>query len=128
MLFTYFGAYNRPFHVTPVREITFHAETNIIAPNTAAPSGVVNAYRPHMLQCAWSEVESIDQFLQSEIDVGSFPSAVYAIGSSRGIEHEGVSYLWKVDCYDLSLEYASPDPADPAVTTRVLTIMRADEY
>ena len=31
----------------------------------------------------------IDDFLQREIDLGSFPSAVYAIGSSRGIEREG---------------------------------------
>ncbi|MDQ2766796.1 MAG: beta-lactamase family protein, partial [Gemmatimonadota bacterium] len=31
----------------------------------------------------------IDRFLQHEIDVGSFPGAVYAVGSSRGIEHEG---------------------------------------
>ena len=31
----------------------------------------------------------IDQFLQREINVGSFPSAVYAVGSSSGIEREG---------------------------------------
>jgi CubicO group peptidase (beta-lactamase class C family) len=30
----------------------------------------------------------IDRFLEHEIDVGSFPGAVYAVGSSRGIEHE----------------------------------------
>jgi CubicO group peptidase (beta-lactamase class C family) len=30
----------------------------------------------------------IDDFLRREIEVGSFPGAVYAIGSSRGIEHE----------------------------------------
>lgn len=30
----------------------------------------------------------IDAFLQREIDVGSFPSAVYAVGSSRGIAYE----------------------------------------
>ena len=30
----------------------------------------------------------IDRFLQHEIDVGSFPGAVYAVGSARGIEHE----------------------------------------
>jgi len=30
----------------------------------------------------------IDRFLQREIDVGSFPGCVYAVGSPRGIEHE----------------------------------------
>jgi hypothetical protein len=31
-------------------------------------------------------------------------------------------------CYDRKTEFGSPDPADPGVTTRVLTIMRADDY
>ena len=44
------------------------------------------------------------------------------------VEQEGVQYFWKIDAYDRSLEFASPNPANPAVTTRVLTIMRADEY
>ncbi|MDE5440423.1 DUF3768 domain-containing protein [Bradyrhizobium sp. CSA207] len=44
------------------------------------------------------------------------------------IEHAGVSYFWKIDYYDRARQFASPDAADPAVTVRVLTIMRADEY
>jgi len=44
------------------------------------------------------------------------------------IDHAGVSYFWKIDYYDQGREFASPDAADPAVTARVLTIMRADEY
>ena len=43
-------------------------------------------------------------------------------------EHDGVLLFWKVDYYDSDLRYGSPDPANPAVTTRVLTIMLADEY
>ena len=35
---------------------------------------------------------------------------------------------WKIDAYDHSLTKGSPDPADPAVTMRVLTIMTGDEY
>jgi hypothetical protein len=44
------------------------------------------------------------------------------------VDESGVRYFWKVDCYDRATEFGSPNPADPAVTTRVLTIMRADEY
>lgn len=44
------------------------------------------------------------------------------------IELQGTRYFWKIDYYDEAMLHHSPDPADPAVTRRVLIIMRADEY
>ena len=44
------------------------------------------------------------------------------------VEVGGLRFFWKIDAYDRALLGGSPDPANPAVTTRVLTIMRADEY
>jgi hypothetical protein len=66
------------------------------------------------------QVRAFDKFAQDndphhEHDFGSIE-----IGSDR--------FFWKIDYYDKACEFGSEDPADPAQTTRVLTIMRADEY
>lgn len=40
----------------------------------------------------------------------------------------GEDLLWKVDYYDTTMKFGSPDPADERVTTRVMTVMLASEY
>jgi hypothetical protein len=65
-------------------------------------------------------VQSFDRFTKEndphrEHDFGSF-------------EIEGETYFFKLDYYALDMDGGSEDPADPEKTTRVLTIMRADEY
>jgi hypothetical protein len=58
---------------------------------------------------------SVDNDPHGEHDFGSFV-------------HSSEKYFWKIDYYDADGVYGSENPADPLVTTRVLTIMRADEY
>lgn len=41
---------------------------------------------------------------------------------------DGETYFFKIDYYALDMAGGSENPADPETTTRVLTIMRADEY
>ena len=53
------------------------------------------------------------------------PHGEHDVGS---IDEGGVRCFWKIDYYDRATEMGSPDPADLAVTTRVLTIMLAAEY
>jgi len=53
------------------------------------------------------------------------PHGEHDFGSVRIAEN---AIFWKIDYYDRSMKAGSPDPTDPAVTTRVLTIMLADEY
>jgi hypothetical protein len=43
-------------------------------------------------------------------------------------DFDGNQVMFKIDYYDKTLSYHSPDPADPAVTERVITIMLAGEY
>lgn len=65
-------------------------------------------------------VEDYDSF-----DDGNDPYSEHDFGT---IDHLGTRYFWKIDYYDRTKTAGSPDPADPNVTCRLLTIMRADEY
>lgn len=56
-----------------------------------------------------------DDDIYNEHDFGSF-------------EHAGHTVFWKIDCYDLDMTCVSSDPADIHCTTRVLTILLADEW
>ena len=43
-------------------------------------------------------------------------------------EAEGKTIFFKIEYYDRTRNYHSPDPADPNVTERVITIMLSEEY
>ena len=41
---------------------------------------------------------------------------------------DGVRYFGKIDYYNRAMTAGTEDPSDAQTTTRVLTVMRADEY
>jgi hypothetical protein len=43
-------------------------------------------------------------------------------------DYDGCKVFWKIDLYDLTRQFYSSNPTDPAKTVRVLTILLAEEY
>lgn len=68
-----------------------------------------------------TEIAQVDDFS----DAGNDPCGVHDFGK---LDFGGERYFWKIDYYDSELCAGSPNPADPNVTERVMTVMRADEY
>jgi len=69
---------------------------------------------------AFAAVTAFSDFFEDNDPHGERDFGAFEIG--------GAKLFWKIDYYDLDLCMASPDPADPAVTKRVLTLMLAEEY
>lgn len=75
-------------------------------------------------------IEQFDDLLSALRTINEFsadndPHGEHDFGA---IEFEGERYFWKIDYCDSSLTYGSPDPADPNVTARVMTLMLASQY
>ena len=76
------------------------------------------------------QLDQLDAILTAVRQFNNFNSSndPYGEHDFGKIELFGETIFWKFDYYDLTLEYGSEDPSDPAVTCRVLTIMLASEY
>ena len=76
---------------------------------------------PDMVKCAaLHEVVTFKAFTEDNDPHGEHDFGSFELCSRR--------FFWKIDCYDERCEYGSEDPADPAKTTRGLTLMLAEEY
>ena len=60
----------------------------------------------------------------AEFDAADDPHGEHDFGS---FDFAGRRFFWKIDAYDLDCQFGSEDPADPLKTTRVLTIMLAED-
>jgi hypothetical protein len=68
-------------------------------------------------------IKAVQEF--TAFDQGNDP---YSEHDFISVEVDGETVFAKIEYYDRTLQYGSPNPEDPAVTTRVMTVMLADEY
>ncbi len=80
------------------------------------------------IQALGSElIQQIDEAI-SRFDSFTPDNDPYSEHDFGSVEVQGHRVLFKIDYYDLDLSGHSPDPADPEVTRRVMTLMLAEEY
>ena len=80
----------------------------------------ISVLDPTIRQTIINAIRVFDQFT-----VDNDPYGTHDFGS---VKVEGNLIFWKIDYYDLDLICGSPDPSDPNVTKRIMTIMLAEEY
>jgi hypothetical protein len=69
---------------------------------------------------AFLQLASFDQFTADNDPYGEHHFGAFVLCNRR--------FFWKIDYYDKILECGSEDPSDPEKTTRVLTLMLAEDY
>jgi hypothetical protein len=80
----------------------------------------VDALSPQIKAAVLQQVRHYDRF-----DHDNDPRGEHDFGN---FEFAGDRFFFKIDYYAPSMEGGSEDPADPAKTTRVLTVMKVEEY
>ena len=80
----------------------------------------VNALAGNTLAQVLLAIRDFDDFTED-----NDPYGTHEFGS---VQVAGETVFFKIDAYDENMEYGSPNPADPDVTRRVMTILLASEY
>lgn len=75
---------------------------------------------PPLVAALISAVRSFEDFTTA-----NDPHGEHDFGS---VTISDATFFWKIDCYDVNLEFGSPDSADDTITCRVLTIMTAADW
>ena len=80
----------------------------------------VAALEPEIVTLILLEVRSFDNFNEDNDPYGEHDFVSVEVG--------GEKFFAKIDYYDKNLEFGSEEPWNPAVTSRVMTIMHSSDY
>ena len=113
-------------------------EQMTIDPKTTAIRALNDAFRKNLRGGRLNVTTGVLDHTSGEIGalilaIGAFDAFTtdndpYGEHDFGSLSYMGQPMFWKIDYYDLDLSHGSPDPTDPDVTTRVLTVMMAWEY
>jgi hypothetical protein len=98
-------------------------ELNDAARQTFTGCRVMITHGVAALHCVDAILSAVRSY--STFNADNDPHGEHDFGSFRLADE---TVFWKFDYYDVDLQMSSPDPADEAVTVRVLTVMLAQEY
>jgi hypothetical protein len=102
-----------------IRKLNDHARQHFVGCRVTITAGI-QSFDDATVAAVLGAVQAYDAFTAD-----NDPYAEHDFGS---VTVAGHTVFWKFDYYDLDLTMHSPDPSDPTVTLRVLTIMLAEEY
>ena len=106
--------------------------------STAKIAALNDRARQRLDHCRWKLTQGVlscDPLTVAELLIAVEDFDNFTADNDPYAEHDfgviklsGNTFFWKIDTYDVDLQVPSPDPSDPAVTARVLTVMLAEEY
>lgn len=102
-----------------IRELNDKLRTQGIGGRIMITQGI-KALSPDTFAKIMPTIRQFDDFNEGNDPYGEHDCAA--------VEIEGYRIFWKIDYYDQSMRGGSPDPTDPKVTERVMTIMLTEEY